>query len=208
MSASAPGPMRADARPRDRGRDLVVGIAEMRLSADPDARLVTYALGSCLGLAIHDPVAQVAGLLHAMLPTGAIDAERARRTPAMFVDVGVPLLFRESYRLGARKERMVVRAVGGASAGAFGGTPAGALGGALGGVPGAAPGGPLDGADQDADRFQIGRRNVLALRKLLWKNGVLLHAHDVGGVQTSRTVYLDVGTGALTIRSNGTATIL
>jgi chemotaxis protein CheD len=180
MTAPAAGLARGEARPRDRARDLVVGIAELRLSADPAERLVTYALGSCLGIAIHDPVARVGGLLHAMLPTGAIDAEKARRNPAMFVDAGVPILFRESYKLGARKERTVVKVAGGAFA----------------------------GADESADQFQIGKRNFLALRKLLWKNGVLLHAHDVGGLQTSRTVYLDVGTGALTIRSNGTESIL
>ena len=165
---------RAEPRTFGRSRDVVVGIAELRLSADPAERLVTYALGSCLGIAIHDPVAKVAGLLHAMLPTSTIDAEKARRSPAMFVDTGVPLLFRESYKLGARKERIVVRVAGGAHAAAEG-----------------------------ADQFQIGKRNVIALRKLLWKNGVLLHAHDVGGVQTSRTVYLEVASGLFTIRSNG-----
>jgi chemotaxis protein CheD len=170
----------AEARPLARAGDLVVGIAEMRHSATPGERLVTYALGSCLGVAIHDPVAGVAGLLHAMLPTGAIDAEKARRTPAMFVDVGVPLLFREAYRLGASKERIVVKVAGGAFA----------------------------GADDGADQFQIGKRNILMLRKLLWKNGVLLHAHDLGGRQTSRTVLLDVATGALTIKSNGQAAVL
>jgi chemotaxis protein CheD len=165
---------------RRRAGDLVVGVGALRLSADPAERLVTYALGSCLGIAIHDPVARVGGLLHAMLPNSLIDAEKARNTPAMFVDTGVPLLFRESYKLGARKERMIVKVAGGAAA----------------------------GADESADQFQIGKRNVLALRKLLWKNGVLLHAHDVGGVQTSRTVYLDVGTGVLTVRSNGSETQL
>ena len=176
MTPAAPAPATA----RRRATDLVVGIAELRLSADPAERLVTYALGSCLGVAIYDPVAKVGGLLHTMLPTSAIDAEKARRVPAMFVDTGVPLLFRESYKLGARKERMIVRVAGGAAA----------------------------GGDERADQFQIGKRNALALRKLLWKNGVLLHAHDVGGVQTSRTVYLDVGTGVLTVRSNGSETQL
>ena len=163
-----------------RGRDVVVGIGELKLSADPAERLVTYALGSCLGIAIHDPVAKVAGLLHAMLPDSTIDPEKARRAPAMFVDTGVPRLFRESYKLGARKERMIVKVAGGAFA----------------------------GTDERADQFQIGKRNFLVLRKLLWKNGVLLHAQDVGGLQTSRTVYLDVATGAFTIRSNGTESIL
>lgn len=155
--------------------DLVVGVADLKLSKTPGERLVTYALGSCLGLVIHDPVAKVTGLLHVMLPESGIDPTKAARNPAMFVDTGVPALFKASYALGAKKERMIVKVAGGAHAGA---TP-------------------------DADSFQIGKRNVLALRKLLWKNNVILHAHDVGGQQTSRTLYVDVATGAVTMRSGG-----
>jgi chemotaxis protein CheD len=155
--------------------DHVVGVGDVRLSRTAGERLITYALGSCLGLVVHDPVAGVAGLLHVMLPESGIDPAKALRNPAMFVDTGVPLLFRQSYALGARKERMVVKVAGGA----FG------------------------GADAASDTFQIGKRNVLALRKLLWKNNVLLHAHDVGGVQTSRTLVVDVATGRVIVRSQG-----
>ena len=160
--------------------DVVVAMADVKLSNTVGERLLTYALGSCLGVVIHDPVARVAGLLHVMLPDSSIDRAKAERNPAMFVDTGVPLLFRESYRLGARKERIVVKVVGGAHA----------------------------GATEEADQFQIGKRNLLMLRKLLWKNNVLLHAHDTGGLQTSRTVVVDVATGALTIRSQGAETQL
>jgi chemotaxis protein CheD len=134
--------------------DLVVAMADVKLSNTAGERLLTYALGSCLGVVIHDPVARVAGLLHVMLPDSSIDRTKAERNPAMFVDTGVPLLFRESYRLGAKKERIVVKVVGGAHA----------------------------GATEEADQFQIGKRNLLMLRKLLWKNNVLLHAHDTGGL--------------------------
>ena len=156
-----------------RAGDLVVGVADVKLSRTPGERLITYALGSCLGVVIHDPVAGVAGLLHVMLPDGAIDRAKAERNPSMFVDTGVPMLFREAYRLGAKKERIVVKVAGGAHS----------------------------GATEDADQFQIGKRNVLMLRKLLWKNNVLLHAHDVGGHQTSRTMVVDVATGAVVVRS-------
>ena len=163
-----------------RAADVVVGVADLKLSRTRGERLITYALGSCLGLVIHDPVAGVAGLLHVMLPTSSIDPAKAAANPAMFVDTGVPLLFRESYRLGARKERMVVKVVGGAT------SAAGAAG----------------------DQFQIGKRNFLTLRQLLWKNNVLLHAHDVGGVQTSRTVVVDVASGEVTVRAQGQDTSL
>ncbi|HZF67217.1 MAG TPA: chemotaxis protein CheD [Gemmatirosa sp.] len=158
-----------------RTADVVVGVAAMAVSRTSGERLVTYALGSCLGLVIHDPVAGVTGLLHVLLPDSTIDAAKAARQPATFVDTGVPALFKASYRLGARKERMIVKVAGGAHA----------------------------GASDETDSFQIGKRNVLALRRLLWKNDVLLHAHDVGGHQTSRTLYVDVATGGIVVRSGG-----
>jgi chemotaxis protein CheD len=168
-------PSQALVRPSARAGDLIVGMADLQLSRTAGETLVTYALGSCLGITIWDPVACVAGMLHVMLPTGSIDAEKAARNPAMFVDTGVPLLFRKSYELGAKKERLVVRVCGGAHS----------------------------GATEADDAFQIGKRNFLTLRKLLWKNNVLLHAHDVGGCQTSRTMRLDVGSGLITVRTNG-----
>lgn len=152
-----------------------MGVADLKVSSRTDERLITYALGSCLGIVIYDPVVSVAGMLHVMLPTGTIDAAKMQDKPAMFVDSGIPMLFKECYKLGARKERMIVKVAGGAHA----------------------------GASEEADRFQIGKRNMIALRKLLWKNGVLIHANDTGGIQTSRTMWVDVATGDVTLKING-----
>ena len=160
--------------------DVTVGMADLRVTADPEARLVTYALGSCLGIAVHDPVARVGGLLHVMLPLSALDRARAEANPATFVDTGVPALFRACYALGAVKARMVVKVAGGASSGAPG----------------------------DADQFQIGRRNLLTLRKLLWKNGVLLQGEAVGGHQLARTVALTVGDGRVSLKVGGVVAAL
>lgn len=157
------------------GNDLVVGVADVKVSGNPDERLVTYALGSCLGVAIYDPVARVGGLLHVMLPTGTLDPDKMAQNPSMFVDSGVPALFKECYKLGAKKERMVIKVAGGSHTGA---------------------------SDED-DKYQIGKRNLLALRKLLWKNGVMLHAQETGGIQVSRTMWLDIGTGEVTLKVNG-----
>lgn len=157
------------------GTDIVVGVADVRVSNHPDDRLVTYALGSCIGLSVYDPVAKVGGLLHVMLPTGSIDSAKMAQSPAMFVDSGVPLLFKECYKMGAMKARMIVKVAGGSHT----------------------------GATDDDDKYQIGKRNLLALRKLLWKNGVMLHAQDTGGIQVSRTMWLDIGTGEVTLKVNG-----
>lgn len=159
----------------DTTSDRVVGIAEMAISVAKDERLVTFALGSCLGVCVHDPIAGVSGLLHVMLPSSDIDPQKAQRNPCMFVDTGVPELFKAAYRAGAQKERLVVKVIGGATT----------------------------GDAEQPDAFQVGKRNVLTLRKLLWKNGVILRAEDVGGQRLSRTVFLQVGTGAVLVKTNG-----
>lgn len=153
-------------------RRRVVGVADLAVSDRAGELLVTYALGSCLGIAVYDPVACVGGLLHVMLPLSTLDARKAAANPAMFVDTGVPRLFTECYRAGAVKERLIVKVAGGAR---------------------------LQGREGD-DTFRIGERNVLMLRKLLWKNGVLVEAQDVGG-EHWRTMSLQMGTGTVTVRT-------
>ncbi len=154
--------------------NLVVGMADCQVSKSPDQVLITYALGSCIAVAIHDPVAGVGGMLHYMLPESAISPVKAGENPYMFADTGIPLLFRRAYTCGAEKRRLVVRVAGGA---------------------------------QVMDRegvFNIGKRNYLALRKILWKAGVLVQGEDVGG-NMSRTVRLEVGSGRFWLRGSGTA---
>lgn len=160
-------------------RRHVVGIADMHVSAEPDQMLITYALGSCLGITIHDAHAGVGGMLHVMLPDSSIDPRKAQSCPLKFVDLGVPLLFRSAYALGARKERIVAKVAGGAATGP-------------------------NGAE---DRFQIGRRNFVKLRELFWKNGVMIAAQDVGG-RLSRTMSLDIESGEVLLRSDGRETAL
>jgi len=149
-----------------------VGIADCRLSKSPDDVLVTYALGSCVGITIYDPVARVGGMLHYMLPESGIDPVKARENPHMFADSGIPLLFRRSYDMGAEKRRLVVCVAGGAQV--------------------------MD----DAGVFNIGKRNALALRKILWKAGVLIHSESLGG-SVSRTVRMEMSTGRVWLRTEG-----
>ncbi len=88
------------------GVSRIVGMADLKVTDGRNDRLVTYALGSCLGITVHDPVAGVGGMLHVMLPQSSIDADKAKANPAMFVDSGVPLLFRSCYA--AAPERSMV----------------------------------------------------------------------------------------------------
>src|ERR1039457_430781 len=93
--------------------NVVVGVADCQISKSRDQVLVTYALGSCIAVAIHDPVAGVGGL-HYMLPESAISPAKAGENPYMFADTGIPLLFRRAHEYGAEKRRLVVRVAGGA----------------------------------------------------------------------------------------------
>jgi chemotaxis protein CheD len=152
--------------------DIVVGIADLKVSNLTGDTLVTHALGSCIGVAIYDPEARVGGLLHYMLPESSLDVVRARENPYMFADTGIPLLFRECYSLGARKQRLKVKVAGGSQV--------------LGGQ----------------EHFQIGRRNYAALRRLLFKNNVLIDQEDVGGCK-ARTLYLDIASGRTWVKTTG-----
>jgi chemotaxis protein CheD len=130
--------------------ELVVGISDLKVSNNPADSMITYALGSCIAVAVYDPVAKVGGLLHFMLPDSTLDAGKAKDTPAMFADTGIPLLFKSCYKLGADKQRMVVRVAGGASI--------------------------LDASNF----FRIGQKNIMAMRKLFWNNNILIDAEDTG----------------------------
>lgn len=149
----------------------VVAVGDMKIGSESDT-IVTHALGSCLGLMVYDPVAKVGGLLHAMLPLSKINLEKAEVNPHMFVDTGVPVLFKALYHIGGQKNRMIIKAAG--------------------------CGNPLG----KNEMFKIGERNYTVLKKLLWKNNILLKTEDVGGA-ASRTVHFNVTNGQTIISSQG-----
>jgi len=131
--------------------NLIVGVSDMKVSNDREAILITYSLGSCIGVAIYDSVARVGGLLHYMLPESVLDQEKARKNPYMFADTGIPALFKAAYKLGAKKQRMKVVVVGGSQV-----------------------------LDQKGF-FNIGKRNDIAVRKMFHKNNVIIDYKDIGG---------------------------
>ena len=91
----------------------IVGVAEMRMSGSPDDVLVAHALGSSLGIALHDPVAVVGGVLHVMLPLSTVDPDRAARNPFMFVDTALPAFLEEAFAAGATRENIALKIAGG-----------------------------------------------------------------------------------------------
>jgi chemotaxis protein CheD len=149
---------------------LTVGVADMKVSKKPNDVIVTHALGSCIGIALYDPIVKVGGMLHFMLPSSKDNEQKAQANPYIYADTGIPLLFKKMYTLGAQKNKIIVKVAGGAQI--------------------------LD----DSNFFAIGKRNYLIMKKILWKNQVLIESEDVGK-NHYRTLFLDVGTGKTWIKT-------
>lgn len=93
-------------------QQLIVGISDCKFSDDSKATILTYALGSCVGVALYDPVSKVGGLCHVMLPKSRLETSE---NPYMFADTGVLALAREVVRIGGRKDRLTAKIAGGAN---------------------------------------------------------------------------------------------
>ena len=89
---------------------LVVGIADMKM-AQGSGMLVTYALGSCIGICFYDPMLKLAALLHIMLP---LNLETGRKSPLKYADTGIRETLREMERRGAKRARVTAKIAGGA----------------------------------------------------------------------------------------------
>ena len=129
---------------------LVLGIADMKMR-QYEGELVTYALGSCIGLCFYDPMIKLAALLHVMLP---LNMETGRKNPLKYADTGIRETLRQMEGKGARRGRIVVKIAGGAK---------------MFDVPG---GGSLG---------NIGQRNIESVHLNLKKEGIRLLKEDVGG---------------------------
>ncbi len=173
-----------------------VPISEMIVSAELDDVLVVYGLGSCVVVCLYDPLVQVGGMLHALLPT-PIESNNNNNTggmlhsmwsgstrsknkntigkPTKFVDQGMPLLINSLVELGAKPNRLVAQVCGGARM-----------------LTGPGFNGSLD----------IGRRNVLAAKTALKAANLEICARSTGG-RIGRTVKLHIASGQVTVKSLG-----
>jgi len=149
-----------------------VHVSDAKVSNDPADVLTTYSLGSCIGVCLYDPATHIGGMLHYQLPDSKVDLVRAKQKPFMFADTGMKILVEKVMSMGANKKRMQIKIAGGAA------------------------------MDTGPKGFDIGKRNHLAIRKILWKNGMFIDAEDVGGT-SPRNMYMNMDNGAVTIRSNG-----
>ncbi len=163
--------------PLNYDRTISVGISDMRVSNRVGDVLITYALGSCVGVAMYDAIARVGGMVHCMLPLSKADPVKAMESPCMFVDTGIPMLFNALRNLGASKENLVVKVAGCAE------------------------------ILSDNGLFKIGERNYTIVRKILWKNNILINGEHVGG-NSSRTMLVDIATGRVIVRTSGEEVVI
>ncbi|MFQ5675212.1 MAG: chemotaxis protein CheD [bacterium] len=152
---------------------IYVGVGEYNTSGRPGECVKTLALGSCVAVIILDPKNRSVGLLHVALPESSINKKRAEEKPGMFADTGIPKLLDEMTKLGYDgQSRLIVKLAGGASI--------------------------MD----PNNTFNIGKRNILAVRKCLWRYKLGAIAEDVAG-NFSRSVTVDTNTGKVIISSPG-----
>ena len=129
---------------------MVVGIADMKM-VNGDAKVITYALGSCIGICLYDPKLKLAALVHIMLP---LNMEAGRKNPLKYADTGIRETLKAMQAKGAMKSRITAKCAGGAKMFEVAGK--GALG-------------------------NIGQRNIESVHTILKMEGIHLVAEDVGG---------------------------
>jgi chemotaxis protein CheD len=151
-------------------KERVVKVADWAVEKG-DATIATFGLGSCVACVLHDPVAGVGGLAHILLPSSTL--ARDQSNPAKFPETAVPLLVEELVKLGAVRERLLARLVGGAAMFARLASPGISM---------------------------MGERNVIAAREALKTAKVPLVAEDTG-LDYGRSVVLFLPKGRLEIRS-------
>lgn len=147
-----------------------VGMADYKVGKSP-ATLISYGLGSCIGVSLYDPQTKVGGLLHIMLPDST--QARASDNPAKFADTGFPLMLADVLKAGASQSRLVAKIAGGAQMFAFANA---------------------------TDIMRVGARNAEAVKKILKDNRIRLIAEDTGGTY-GRTVSIDLTNGAYKVKT-------
>ncbi len=152
---------------------IKVGMADLNVCKSPD-ELTTLGLGSCVGIALYDPITTVSGLAHIMLPDST--KIKNNNSLAKCADTGIPETIRLMIDLGANRRRITAKIAGGAQMFSFG--------------------------NKVDDIMSVGLRNVEAVKYILNQLDIPILAEDTG-MNFGRTVIFDSKNGKLTIKSVG-----
>lgn len=157
---------------------ISVGIGEMQVARRGPTTLVCYGLGSCVGIALRDPVTGLCSLSHVVLPDSTF-GQSANGGPAKFADRAIPAALAAMKRLGAKMRTIEARIAGGAQM--------------------------LKGLGLLGDRLDVGSRNIEAVEAILAAHEIPLIAADVGGSH-GRTMQLHADSGLVIISTVGFGT--
>ncbi len=151
---------------------IKVGMADLKTCKAPDG-LTTLGLGSCVGVAVRDPITKIGGLAHVMLP----DSSRIKNNINVykFADTGIDELVKQLVKEGANKTRLVAKIAGGAQMFAF---------------------------QNKSDMVRVGEQNVEASKAKLKQLGIPILAEDTG-LNFGRTVIFYPEDGSFVIRAVG-----
>lgn len=152
---------------------IKVGMADLKTCVSPNG-VTTLGLGSCVGVALRDPVTKIGGLAHVMLPDSTA-IKNSQQNIAKFADTGIVELIRQMVVLGAKESRLEAKIAGGATMFAF---------------------------KSQSDLIMVGQRNVDATKKKLAELGIRILAEDTGE-NYGRTVTYYPETGEFHIRAVG-----
>jgi len=154
---------------------IKVGMASWKVARDQDV-LVTFGLGSCVGLGLWDPQTKIAAMAHIMLPDSKQPRFRPEQSPAKFADTAVTVMLKHFSRLGVPKARLQAKLVGGANMFVF------------------------NGKLSNKESMNIGQRNILAVKAKLKEARIPLVAEDSGG-SSGRSVEFYAESGIMKVRT-------
>jgi chemotaxis protein CheD len=154
---------------------IKVGMASWKIAREQDV-LVTFGLGSCVGLGLWDPLLKIAAMAHIMLPDSKQPRFRQEVNPAKFADTAVMVMLERFPQLGVPNTRLQAKLVGGANMFVF------------------------SGKMSSKESMNIGERNILAVKEKLKEAGIPLLAEDTGG-SSGRSVEFLAETGMMKIRT-------
>jgi len=152
-------------------KTIVVGISDLNIAQNGDV-LVTYALGSCVGICLYDSISKVAGLSHVMLPKIS-DFSDSKLVREKFADTAIEILLQKMLSNGAMKVRIRAKIAGGAQ---------------------------MFNNLNNVSLASIGERNVNAVKQELFRLRIPVVAEDTGK-NYGRTVFFDANDGVMKIKS-------
>ncbi len=151
-------------------KPIIIGISDLNIALPPDV-LITYALGSCVGICLYDKAVKVAGLAHVMLP---LSSEAKDISNLMkFADTATLELIKRMEKAGASRRRLVAKLAGGAQ---------------------------MFALQEGNEALNIGKRNVIAAKKILKSLNIKIIAEDTG-LNYGRTIELSPETGVLKVKA-------